>query len=485
MRLPYWLSRKSKASQREREPEVASGASNVPTDTAAQPGPPAPFKVLVYGYDDLKPIGREQLSDGIVMHYDPRDSRFDEFDCVVVPYRAFLVKAELTGDDLHAPIQYRVLVWEPERDRRDKEIEALLRKGGVVCWLLDKVPQAALHNRHQALGAWVKSNALANLRAYPGFFHLYYWAGYALSDPWSSVFPTLHCHRSEFAQWVASHASTRHSLELIVPDNARNAQVICTLPNGDPAGLAIPVGAGLVVVLPYLPANRPRTEVASAMHGLARALRAYRDAVTAAPPPWLDEFCFTHERTVRDELTRLDQLKAESAAKLAPYEQQKRLLYLGDHQLTEDLVACLEARGLNTQRKEQFVEDFFLLDSAGALVAICEVKGLDANLRGNAVNQLSLCRSQRALDHNFPGVLFANTFRKAETLAEKDHRVEPKTCQEATHLHIAVVRTLDLLRLFDQMDTGQLNATALLTRLTEKPGWLRVEPDGTCQVLQE
>ncbi len=484
MRLLHWLTRHRTIGQQDRGPAVTAEASDAPGKGATPRGQPPLFRVLVYGYDDLRLIATEQLPDGVLMHYDPRDSRFDDFDCIVLPYRAFLSRVEVVRRYME-PTRRDVYVWEPERDRRDKEIEALLRKGGVVCWLVDEVPQIARRDKYDDFGAWVRANASENIRAYPGFVSLHYRAGYALSDPWPSAFSGLQCRRSEFRKWVASHASTRHDLVLVEPDRAHSTQVICTFPNDDPAGLAIPVDAGLVLILPYLPANRPRTEVASAMHELARALRRYRDAVIAAPPPWLDEFCFTQERTIRDELARLDQLKAESSAKLAPYEQQKRLLYLGDDQLTEDLIACLEARGLKTQREERFVEDFFLLDDARTPVAICEVKGLDANLRGEHVAQLNLHRTEHDLDQEFLGLLFANTFRRAPTFAEKDHQIEPRTRKQAAHLHITVVRTLDLLRLFDLMDTGQLDASGLLAVLAEKPGWLRVDPDGVCQVLQE
>jgi hypothetical protein len=484
MRLPHWLTRQKNIKQRDPEPALTGEASDAPGKAGTPPAQPSPFRVLVYGYDDLKPMGREQLPDGIAMHYDAGDSRFDDFDCVVLPYRAFLDRVEAVRTYME-PTRYAVHVREAERDRRAKEIEVLLHKGGVVCWLLDEVPQVAPPSDSESMRRWIETQASANFRAYPGFRHLYYWAGYALSDPWSSAFPGLLCRRSEFAQWVASHASTRHPLVLVEPDRAPNAQAICTFPNDDPAGLAIPAPAGLVLILPYVPGNRPQTEVASAMRDLARALRRYRDAVIAAPPPWLEEFCFTHERTIRDELARLDQARAELSAKLSPFDQEKRLLYLAGDELTEHLIACLEARAIKTQRKERFVEDFFLLDDAGTPVAICEVKGLDANVKGQHVAQLNLHRSQHELEDDLPGVLLANTFRKAKTFAEKQDQIQPKTRKQAARLHITVVRTLDLLRLFDLMDTGQLDASGLLTCLTEKPGWLRVDPDSTWQVLHE
>ena len=485
MRLPNLFRRADK--EHPEPPQCDSADASPPAvnkakGRAVKPGPL--FRVLVYGYDDLTPLGQEEPRDGIAIHYDAGDARFDDFDCVILPYRAFLDGVKVVQRRM-APTRYDVYVQDAERDRRDKELEVLLSKGGVVCWLLDEVPRVAPPDKYQKLDWWTKANATAYIRAYPGFVHLYYRAGYALSDPWSSAFSGLHCRRSEFAKWVSSHASTRHNLVLVEPDRSSNARLICAFADGDPAGLAIPVNAGEVLVLPYLPANRPAAEVALAMGELARALRAYRDDVRAAPPPWLDEFSFTQERAVRQELAGLEQAKAEISAKLAPYEHDKRLLYIGDDQLTDHLVGCFEARGVNTEREEKYVEDFFLLDENGNRIAICEVKGLDANLKGKHVSQLNLHRTEHGLDYDFPGVLVANTWRKAQSIEEKDHQIEPKTRKQAAHHHITILRTIDLLRLFDLMEVGSLTREQLVSYLTESPGWLSVDDTGEIKALDQ
>ncbi len=77
------------------------------------------------------------------------------------------------------------------------------------------------------------------------------------------------------------------------------------------------------------------------------------------------------------------------------------------------------------QVKNGWIEDFWILDEKKNKIIIRESKGKDNNIKLENVLDLELHRTRRGLAPEFPGLLIANTFNKARTLAEKDQRIPP------------------------------------------------------------
>jgi hypothetical protein len=414
------------------------------------------------------------------------DLPLHEHDIVILPYDVFVRRCNSSG--------LVEEVDEEERNRREQELTFLVReKGGLVCWLLDKAAPISV----SALGdssAYVEEVMRlygSYSRAYPAFGHLAMGCRLIPSHPWASSFSSLDPKCPEFAKWVRSYSSTRHSL-VTVPlphgeadaSDAERFDTLCAFGDGSPAGIAARRGRGIVAVLPYVVGSRPASDVALALADLAEALGAYKDARSGEPPDWLPQFTFAKEAPLREELSRVESERRRLLGDLTAFEADKRLLYLSGDDLTEAVASALGSRGLGIQRDEKFNEDFILLDGDRQPAAVCEVKGVVRNATGNHINQINSHRGTLGYEYTFPGLLVVNTYCRAQALDEKYQQIEPKTRLQAATFHVVVVRTIDLLLLLDMVDNGTMTAAELRDLLTTKPGWLLVG-NGKPRVIAE
>lgn len=66
----------------------------------------------------------------------------------------------------------------------------------------------------------------------------------------------------------------------------------------------------------------------------------------------------------------------------------------------------------------------------------------------------------------------------SETLKDKEQqRVSPTECAYAAKRDVLIVRTLDLVRLLDQLERGIVTTEAIRDLFTTKTGWLKVKGD--------
>jgi hypothetical protein len=387
------------------------------------------FRVLLYGLGD---------PDFLVPRRPPRGIRisayavsgcpsFEAYDAVVLPYDAFTEQS---------PPGHLSGIREGERDRRAKEIELLLASGGMICWLVDRDPLVADWDSACHAEDWVRGNMKDLFQAYPGFRHLYL-TGYAMPREFTTVFPNVSPANPIFARWVERYCSARFSLNTIDGQRASSATVLCEL-GSRAAGIARRCDQGTVLYLP---------SVATSVGPEALA-----DAMEAA---------------------------------VVPYAAAKSLLVQANDALTTGIIDLLGRCGIATHRHEVFREDFWILDEEGKRSAVCEVKGIKANVGRKEVNDADTHRAENDLPQSFPCILFANTFRtRASSLADKEHQIEPNTREHAVRQNVLIVRTLDLLRLFDRLDTGDLTRDRVLELLTQNCGWLQVAEEGDPRIVQ-
>lgn len=229
-----------------------------------------------------------------------------------------------------------------------------------------------------------------------------------------------------------------------------------------------------------VPANLvPGSELAL-LSALADAVAAHAPAILRpATAPIADSFVFTEEAKLR-ESRQVKQAELEDLdASLSDYNSRKDILFLRDDPLANRLPEWLEKYfGIRTRRTEEYIEDFWLLDSEGAQAAICEAKGLDKNVKRQHITALELHREERELADDYPSVLVVNTFADADTEQDKTRQhVGQRERRHAVKKHVLIVRTLDLARLLDQIDRKVVSTQEVRQLFTSETGWLKVEGD--------
>ena len=236
-------------------------------------------------------------------------------------------------------------------------------------------------------------------------------------------------------------------------------------------------GDGLIYLVP---GNIVRGSELALLSALADSIAAHSATILRPTiAPIVDSFVFSEEASLHDAKKRKCAELEELDRGIAEYNAKKDILFLRSKALEERMPEWVEHYfGIATRRIEEYIEDFWLVDSEGNDAAICEVKALSQNVKREHIRALALHRDQRDLPDDFPSLLVVNTFADAETEEDKARqRVTPMECSNAVKEHVLVTRTLDLVRLLDQVERGCLPVQQVRDLLTTNVGWLKVEGD--------
>lgn len=213
---------------------------------------------------------------------------------------------------------------------------------------------------------------------------------------------------------------------------------------------------------------------------LADAICTCVKKMRVALPAWADDFGLPSERALRQEQesisSRLDEIEQQRAV----VTRFKRVLVGDGDSLVED-VACLLTEGfkLSVSSDDHGQEDLRILDEDGHPQVFVEVKGTTRGVKREHVNQADSHRERAELPSEFPTVLLINTHDKnARSVHEKDQPVAAEQVIHAVKMHVLILRTLDLLRLFVSVEEGRHSPADLLGFLKVEVGWLEVLDEG-------
>lgn len=237
----------------------------------------------------------------------------------------------------------------------------------------------------------------------------------------------------------------------------------------------------------FLPCRNPQTqcEAQEIAADALRAVSAYRERMTQEMPEWVGEFQFTKEKAVRVEVDRHRAETVRLETELDGYTKRKGALCYRSEPLVEVVIALLESVfGLRIESDEQCIEDACVLDGDGNILAVVEIKGVKGNFKRDNVNQVDSHRERRRLPPETPGLLIMNTKIDAESLAEKDDAPHPETIAKAVQDKVLLVRTLDLLRYADLVESGTVAKEDFSSTILSDSGWLKVENNAATVVKE-
>ncbi|RJP36912.1 MAG: hypothetical protein C4547_06545 [Phycisphaerales bacterium] len=237
----------------------------------------------------------------------------------------------------------------------------------------------------------------------------------------------------------------------------------------------------------FLPSHAASTreEAVAIVAEAIRGVLAYRTRMSEEMPSWVGDFQFTKEAELHEQL---DQHRAEAMrldAELDAHSKRKGALCFQSDPLVEVVFRLLRhVFGLSVESEEKRIEDAKILDDDGNIIAVAEIKGINRGFKREDVNQVDSHRERLDLTADVPGLLILNTKVKAKSLAEKDEPPHPDIIKKAVQENVLMIRTLDLLRYADLVESGAIEKEQFHSTILGESGWLRVK-DGTVTVVKE
>lgn len=416
------------------------------------------YNLLVYGIDQktlqapAKPIKRKNYSLTFEPYRTPR--RFSEFDGVIL-FQGIFEKVIHHSGGYSARASIQVECDKEELDKRHKELDLLLEQQGIACFILCE----RFVDRADYGSAQISDLAKVFLN-YSNFYR----------ENFANRVPTMTVKRNEFTAFLKLYGAARSYFKDL--NREMELQTIATV--GDRT-VGFVLGGKEFFVPSLVPENVP-VKIDEYFCSLADALTSTVNKLATEVPGWVNAFKFPEEQNL---LERQEVLAAEGKQldeRLAIFEQFKRVLVADGDQLVKAVTHVLEdGFGFKVDDIDEYREDLKIVDAEGKPVVFAEVKGTNAGVKREHVNQADSHRERAGLAVEFPTVLIVNThIKNARTLEEKDKPVPGEQIAHAARNKVVILRTLDLLGLVALVNKGAMPAENVLGLLRGAGGWLRV-----------
>lgn len=200
----------------------------------------------------------------------------------------------------------------------------------------------------------------------------------------------------------------------------------------------------------------------------------------AALPEWVGSINLAGETQLKEEMSGYEEKIGAIKSRLDKLCGYKRVLIESGDDLVKSVSKLLSVTtALSVDSKDDKKEDCRLVDQTGNVVALIEVKGLNGNIKMSNVSQAFEHRERTPGYENLPVVLIANTFiGSARSEEEKDKGPEEEQVSLAERHKVLILRTLDLLRMYNAVSSGQYTKEEVVGLLLTKVGWWCFEKDG-------
>ena len=240
------------------------------------------------------------------------------------------------------------------------------------------------------------------------------------------------------------------------------------------------VGFSMCRSVYFMPSLLPKfNEWVDYLKEIADAIFSIHKKRSIELPEWVENVCLTGEVALRAEIDKCEADIRLAKGKLMEYADFKRVLIESGEDLVVSVSKLLkEITELSVDCKDDKKEDCRLVNGAGNVVALIEVKGLNGNVKMSNVSQAFEHRERTPGYENLPVILIANTFiGGARSEAEKDKAPEEEQVRLAERHKVLILRTLDLLRMYNAVSSGRCAKEEIVRLLLTKVGWLRFEKE--------
>jgi hypothetical protein len=394
-----------------------------------------PRQILVFGFGGIKPV---ELEYGEMFFVDQDFSHhLAEYDIIIYCVGAFKYYFErgIFGQSVLGTVSAEAI-------RRENELGQALERGKIVCIVGFDAED------------YVVSGLLKSFNVHYGYIHE------------GEISRNLEVKKSEFKSFVDDVGATQIGFSKDSIDDA-----IC-LADQTVVGFSKHVRNGLLLFIPCIWGSTIISYLIEHFEKLVAGLVSYSAKLVAEPPSYVQQFLFTKEKGVREEIDRITKEQiAPLERSLDFYAGLKSVLWLGDKPLVKATESFLRSMGFQTNIDEIFEEDLWIMNGQEKLI-IVEVKGLNKNLTRQDISKLDEHKEARAVP-NLTGLLIANTFMTADSLESKDQPFPPNVIEKAVNTNLLITRTIDLYRIFDYLELREpMPSQVLQETILGKKGWL-------------
>jgi hypothetical protein len=388
--------------------------------------------------------------------------RLQEWDIVVLPYRMYLTMSRGGLGYCSAPLVDIVHL--------EQQVYTALKRGTAVCFLVEHlighpypddslVPIKAVY---EYLGSEELNNniighrVLTNLGIIPNLD--------------AKLTTHYQVKKGEFTKYLQNFGAGSIWFEL--SGISDKVDVICSDVKGNATGFCLQRDKGNILFLPYL--RHKRIDFDEAAEALTSAIVTYLSRIEKGEPEWVGKsFVFVDEKPLLQKRRRLEMEIEKLDSQLSRFKELRTILWQRDYALQNSVPRFLKLLGMETRQDEQFEEDFWVTQG-GKDIVIAEVKSMNGNVSRQDIGKLDDHRKARNKPDDFPGLLVVNTFAALQDPEGKNKRIEPNECKRAVTDHILVMRTIDLLNLYELISQKRLQLEQFIDLLLNASGWLKV-----------
>lgn len=417
------------------------------------------YNILVYGIEKkgLSPPDNEITSRNYTIKFEQFNthSRFSDFDGVIL-FKGIFEKVKWKTGGFEDYLQHTC--DEDELDKRKKEAVLLLEQGGFISFLLDDI-FIDQEDRRNFEGTDLTK------------FHLNYSRFYRKN--FNGRFTNLNIKSDEFRPFLKIYGAANSHFNIL--NNHIDVRVLVEAA-GKCVGMILHRNNYFIPTL--VPDNRAEI-IEEYFTLLCEGLTSSFNKLQVLLPDWIREFNFEEESGLKEETDAITYRLGEIQDRTEVLDQFKSVLALAGDDLVEKVkYVFFEGFGLPVDGKDEFREDFKLLNSKSEPFCLCEVKGTNRGVKREYINQADSHRERSGFDQNFPSLLVINThIKNARSIKEKDQSVANEQIKHAVNMKVLILRTIDLLGLLRIYQNEKLGKGDIEQLLVGSGGWLRVDDE--------
>lgn len=420
--------------------------------------------ILVYGIDKVGiAIPKENIETELgILHFEPfnTEEKFQDYDGLILFQTTF--ERIIEHKPAYSSNYITVECFSDELQRRKKQYQLLMDKKGFICILLI-TPFIDRDEYNDTSGTDLAKCALnySDLyRKHLGFHQT-----------------SLRTVRNEFINFI-KHFGAAHTYFEYYGDTSEIKE-ICNSNNNR-------TGMILLNREYFIPALKPkRYEIERYFKILADSLISCHKKLSEEIPDWADEYKFEQEKDLIKEKNALNASINKINQKLLQFREYKKCICYDDELLRESVIKILrEGFGHRIDERDEFKEDFKIINSENKPLVLVEVKGTNKGITREHINQADSHRERAGLDENFPSVIIVNTnIKKSNSLKDKYQEIAKEQIKHSVKMNILVMRAIDLLNILYLNEKGELSKEDFLNLLKHENGWLKVSQE-TYEVIK-
>jgi hypothetical protein len=420
------------------------------------------LKIMVYGVESVgfktpnKPIEKSKYV--LVFHSLKTEDDFSDYEGVI-----FL------GETLEAYEDEKLICTNThEKLKRVKQLFKLRNKGGFICILINHIVDSI--NHHGGYGSGYIGDYSDTSLAKKFLNDI----GLAQDLRRYSKSPLQHFKivRDEFKSFLADYGTTHSYFNKPYYWDTYEIKPICTIESYY-TGMIL---RNNIFLLPCLAADKDEKSTIKLFTALADALTTTLSKLAQDIPLWVnEEYIFPKEKILIEDLEKQRQILIRLESEAEQYKKIKGCLSFGNDLLVEKVAFVLEHfLSLKVEWNEEYREDLkIFLPKSSKLSAIAEIKGVNAGVSREHINQVDSHRERLRLSSDFPAILVINTKMNATNMKTKDLEIAAEQIKKAVSDNVLILRTLDLLNLIYLEEKGEITKDKIIEKLLKERGWLK------------